>query len=230
MILNMRDLGGLKTADGRTLRRGVLFRSANLSAAEPGELEGISAVIDLRTSRERQELPDRCCGMDYLPIPIFDVTTPGITHEKRALETNPPDMTRLYVKLVSERADSLGRVLRAIMEHDFSTGAILWHCTEGKDRCGITTALLLETLGVSRSAIMEDYLKTNEVNLPKALRLKEKLSAERGEETGERIYKALIADESYLRAAWDAMEDGYIGSRLGIDEGMAERFGEKVLC
>ena len=102
MILNIRDLGGMKTADGRKLRPGLLVRSANLSAAESGELEGISAVIDLRTSRERQELPDRCFGRKYLTLPIFDITTPGITHEKRALETNPPDMTRLYVKLVSE--------------------------------------------------------------------------------------------------------------------------------
>lgn len=50
------------------------------------------------------------------------------------------------------------------MGHDFSKGSVLWHCTEGKDRCGLLSAVLLLTLGVKRSTIMEDYLLTNRVN------------------------------------------------------------------
>lgn len=44
----------------------------------------------------------------------------------------------------------------------------MWHCTEGKDRCGLLTAVLLLALYVDRRQIMEDYLVTNEVNEPKA--------------------------------------------------------------
>ena len=50
------------------------------------------------------------------------------------------------------------------MEHDFSKGCVLWHCTEGKDRCGLLSAVLLLALGVERSTILEDYLLTNHVN------------------------------------------------------------------
>ena len=114
------------------------------------------------------------------------------------------------------------------MEHDYSRGAVLWHCTEGKDRCGITTALVLEMLGADRTAIMEDYLKTNEINLPKAESIREMLKAERGEAFAESVYHAYIADRSYLEAAWEAMGEDYIDS-LGISEEQIAGFKRKVL-
>ena len=115
------------------------------------------------------------------------------------------------------------------MEHDFSSGAILWHCTEGKDRCGLTSALVLEVLGVDRETILEDYLKTNLVNMPKAISLHDRLSVSHGKEYADRIYQAYIADESYLRAAWDAMGDTYISDALGISEEQIRAFRAAVL-
>ena len=50
------------------------------------------------------------------------------------------------------------------MEHDFSKGGVLWHCTEGKDRCGLLSAVLLSALGIEYGTIMEDYMLTNEIN------------------------------------------------------------------
>ena len=52
--------------------------------------------------------------------------------------------------------ENLGKAARCVMEHDFSKGCVLWHCTEGKDRCGLLSAVLLLALGVERSTIMED--------------------------------------------------------------------------
>ena len=72
MIQNKRDLGGLKAKDGKTIRTGMLVRSANLSQAEENDLEGISTIIDLRSIGERTEVPDETCGREYLPLPIFN--------------------------------------------------------------------------------------------------------------------------------------------------------------
>lgn len=229
MIQNKRDLGGIRTKDGRVIRPGRLIRSAHLFQAEEEDLAGIATVIDLRTPGERGEAPDRTFNREYLPMPVFDDVKAGISREKKAQERKIPDMAYLYGRLVRECTGSFAAVLRAIMDHDFSAGAVLWHCTEGKDRCGITAALVLEMLGADRDVILEDYLKTNIVNLPKAIRVRERLAAARGEEFAESVYRAYLADERYLRAAWDAMGDNYCTEQLGIGADEVEAFREKML-
>ena len=172
--------------------------------------------------------------MTHFHLPVFDEAVKGVSHESKTDEVEVPkmdifDMRAIYAKIVSLRFKEYSRVLRTIMSHDFSTGAVLWHCTEGKDRCGLTTAMLLEILGIPKDAIMEDYLKTNLVNLEKAEKLKEKLLVERGEVVAERFYRAMIADASYLEAAWDEMGDNYISDRLKIEEPEIMEFREKIL-
>ena len=234
MIANLRDLGGIKTASGKTIKYGCFVRSANLSQAEDKDLAGISEIIDLRTTRERNEIPDLVHGRSSLAIPIFDEVKRGVSHEReteaKPERKGPPDMGTLYKWMIQDHAESFGKALSAIMNHDYSTGAVLWHCTEGKDRCGLTTALLLEILGVDRSVIMEDYLKTNIVNIPKAENLREKIRAERGDEFAESIYRAFIADPAYLEGAWSSIDSNpHFFEQLGISEEEIARFRAQVL-
>ena len=230
MIQNMRDLGGLKTEDGRVVKPHMLVRSAQLLQAEETDLKHIATVIDLRTPAERKETPDLTYNCEYLPIPVFADITAGISHEEGSDDRwKMPDMAILYGRLMNECVSSFGNIVRAIMQHDFSKGAVLWHCSEGKDRCGMTTALVLEILGADRRTIMDDYLKTNLINIPKAVRIHDKLVATHGEEYARSVYQAYIADERYLKAAWDAMGNGYISERLGIDQQSIELFRNTVL-
>ena len=234
MIQNLRDLGGIRTADGGVIRQGMLVRSANLGEAEAEDLTGISTVIDIRTTVETMEKPDKTYGQEYLHMPVFDEAVKGVSREKKSMEDLIPgpemfDMKKIYATIVRERAEDYRKVLLTIMGHDFSTGAVLWHCTEGKDRCGLTTAMLLEALGVPRDAIMEDYLKTNLVNLKKAEIAREKIRPEKGEEVAERFYKAIIADPSYLESAWNEMGDNYIRDRLRLDDQTIGDFRKIVL-
>ena len=232
MIQNKRDLGGLKTRDGKTIRTGMLVRSALLAQAEEQDLDGVATIIDLRTIAERDEMPDQACGREYLPIPIFEKVNEsidGVSHEKKEEQSLIPDMAVLYGIMMKQYADSFRRVLTAVLEHDYSKGAVLWHCSEGKDRCGMTAALVLEALGVDRDTIMEDYLKTNLVNLPKAEAIREKLQATHGQEMADGAYQAYIADEKYLRAAWEEMSNDYITGRLGIPEETLEAFRKTIL-
>ena len=229
MIGNMRDLGGIRTADGSVIRKGMLIRSAQLADAEEDDLKGISSVLDLRTPGERREGPDRTHGREYILLPVFEDVTAGISHEEGVNDRGIPDMAVLYRRLVKERKDSFRKILLAIMQHDFSGGAILWHCSEGKDRCGITSALVLEALGADRDTIMADYLKTNEVNLPKAAAIRERLAATQGEEFADDVYRAYIADEKYLQAAWEGMGENYLRDALGITDEMIGAFRKTVL-
>ena len=229
MIRNMRDLGGLRTADGRKIKPQMLIRSAHLAQAEKQDTENISEVIDLRTPAERQESPDRTYGCVYTPLPVFEEINAGISHEEKARERAIPNMEILYGMLIERYPDAFRRILLRIMQHDYSKGAILWHCTEGKDRCGITTALVLEMLGVDRETIMEDYLKTNLVNIPKAAEIHDRLLETHGKEFADSVYRAFIADECYLKSAWKAMGDNFLTEKLGIDREEIEVFRKLIL-
>ena len=93
----------------------------------------------------------------------------------------------------------------------------------------MTAALVLEALGVDREIILEDYLKTNLVNLPKAVAIRDRLMETQGPEMAQTAYQAFIADERYLRAAWEEMGGDYLTGRLRIPEEALEAFRNTVL-
>ena len=226
----MRDLGGIKTSDGAEISYGKLIRSAYSADAVEEDLTGISTIIDLRTIEETKEKPEIIFdGITYLHQPIFNGRVKGISQESRNRWVGAPDMGEIYARIVDHHFESFRTTLLTIMDHDYSTGAILWHCSEGKDRCGITTALVLEVLGVPRDTIMEDYLKTNQINLEKARRVSELVRAKRGDEAADNVYKATIAHPEYLEAAWGAMGEDYIHGCLGIDDQKIRTFREIIL-
>ncbi len=229
MIPNLRDLGGIAAEGGRVIRSGMLLRSATLLDAVPEDLVGIATVIDLRTPKESKDPRDKVYRAEYRSIPVFDDALAGISHEEKAEIRNAPGMADQYRLLVRLFKNNLRHILLTIMEHDYDKGAVLWHCSEGKDRTGIVAALLLEMLGASREDIMKDYLKTNIVNAPKAIRVRNEVAKTEGEEAAEKVYRMIIADEAYLNAAYDEMGSDYIRSGLGIDEAAILRFREKVL-
>ena len=237
-IHNIRDLGGAKTADGRAIRPGCLIRSAHLGGASAEDVEvlrrehRLHTVIDLRTVKEREEQPDFTEGLDYQPLPVIEDLRAGITHEKKAEEELFPDMAYLYREMMNREGSRAGfrRVLTAIFTHDYDQGAVLWHCTEGKDRCGMTTALVLQALGVDRETIRADYLATNVTNLARAKAVYERILPLRGEAFAQSVYRAYIADERYLQAAWDAMGEDYLRDKLGLEEELIRSFRDRVLA
>lgn len=222
-IQNARDLGGLQAADGRKVAPGLLLRSANLAGATPADksiLGGkwhLAKVIDLRTALERREQPDTVPeGVTYLPIPVFDEEVAGISHEKSSgtdrIAAVIPRMEKLYRMMATLEScrKNLGQAARCVMEHDFARGSVLWHCTEGKDRCGLLAAVLLSALSVDRRQIMEDYLLTNEVNEAKAeAYYRQMLEAGRPEPEAAAVKDAFLAKASYLGEVFSAIDEQY---------------------
>lgn len=206
MIKNLRDLSDIAQDAGVNLRRGCLIRSGHLHLAEPEDLIGIASVIDLRTDTEVNQKPDRLnARISYYHIPIFDESAAGITREKNL--SYVPDMASLYrLMLESETCRrQLYKVLSVISLHDYSRGGILWHCTAGKDRCGVVSALVLHTLGVDPELILKDYLRSNEVCSPEGdevyLRLLEKRESV---ETARAIREIFLAKPEFFHAAEEA--------------------------
>lgn len=203
----------------------------------------LSKIIDLRTEIEQNEMPDLSMeNVDCMSIPIFDESVAGISHEKGSskeqLLAAIPKMEQLYSKMVTDLScrENLGKAARCVMEHDFSKGCVLWHCTEGKDRCGLLSAVLLLALGVERSTIMEDYLLTNRVNAAKSERYYQiTLAAGRTESEAKTIRDIFLAKEEYLEAAFSAIDtqygndDAFLYDGLNIPQKLIVRFQSSVL-
>ena len=177
-VANARDLGGLKMADGRTIRRGKLLRSGNLSkatAADFRHLGKLASVVDFRTAPERGMSPDLVpAGTQYLPLTCtvrrmdtmkeFFLLANGPqppTGEQLIAFARKPSTKAAAKEIISEFATTpanqavYSKFLHSLLEpHD---GAVLWHCTFGKDRTGFGTVLVLAALGADRATIEADH-------------------------------------------------------------------------
>ncbi len=245
-IINARDLGGLTTIEGKTIRKGLLLRTANLSQATEADLSKLrqdyrlSAVIDLRTAVERKERPDRIPeGVEYRINPIFDEATAGITREGDAPSPfSLPDMVTLYrTMIVAEPCRAaLHEVLTVIFTHDYEKGAVLWHCTAGKDRGGIVSSLVLAALGVSREEIMRDYAVNADEFIVQADALyRRALRSGRPEPVAAAARDVFLALPRYMESAFRAIDEEYGSSEsylpcgLQIPETVLKEFRNKML-
>ncbi len=177
-ISNFRDLGGIPAANGKTVRYGMLYRSGHLGKIKPEVAErlrdkkGLRTVIDLRAPAELAHKQDVVPeGVDYLHIPpLTDEQNPAVTRHtgpsilKKIMQVEGGARTYLsetYRTMISSEPslEALRKLMRTLIDED--DGAVLWHCTQGKDRTGVVAAAILLALGVDRDAIMRDYMKTN---------------------------------------------------------------------
>lgn len=166
---NFRDLGGYRTQDGHYTRWGLVYRSdylANLTSKDSEYLNklGIRLVCDVRADSERARAPDRWTGSgpDFVSVPIGPNHDGRLTAEelKRRVENTKAqgkESAHGYDYAISD-AEQYGKILRSI-----SAGNVpmVEHCTSGKDRTGVFSAILLTALGVPREAVVQDYLLTN---------------------------------------------------------------------
>ena len=245
-IINARDLGGLTTTERKTIRKGLLLRAANLSQATEADLAKLrrdyrlSSIIDLRTAVERKEKPDRIPEDVELRIhPIFDEATAGITREdKSSSPFSIPDMVSLYrTMIVAEPCRAaLHDVLTAIFTHDFEKGSVLWHCTAGKDRCGIVSSLILSALGASREEIIKDYAVNADEFIVQADALyRRALRSGRPEPAAAAARDVFLALPKYMESAFRAIDDAYGSSEsyltrgLLIPKSLLDEFRNKML-
>ena len=239
-IENIRDLGGIKAAEGKRIRENRLIRSAKLTKASADDLSylrkvhHLDTVLDIRSPEEIGKEPDQTGDLNYLNIPVF-IRYRNSIGEEQILAHDLPDpvefMKDTYVQLISdpEYVEGIRKIIIAIIEHTKKEGAILWHCSEGKDRCGLISAIVLKMLGVSDEEIMKDYILTNRTAIPRAKEALEQLKPKIGKETVEKLYPAAIANETYLKAAMEKMGDDYARDVLKIDPAAIEWFKNDIL-
>lgn len=148
---NTRELGGLPVAGGGVFPKGKVFRSGALCFASADDASkllamGIKTLIDLRLDNEiAKDGPDKAYLTKGVPNlyhwPMAGSRGPGLAAYESYMEENGPLFKHFFAVLARPERYP-----------------ILFHCSAGKDRTGILTALLLETVGTPRDVIYDDYL------------------------------------------------------------------------
>ncbi|MCF7549701.1 tyrosine-protein phosphatase [Pseudonocardia sp. WMMC193] len=152
---NLRDVGGLTTADGRTLRRGVLLRS---DAPQPGDVSPVTpgSVIDLRSPRETEGRAHPLTGRAEIHVVALGASlAPDVIAATPAAER---DLGWAYRLLVADAAAEIARIVEIVAT---APAPMLVHCAAGKDRTGIVIATVLRLVGVPRAQVLADYAATN---------------------------------------------------------------------
>jgi protein tyrosine/serine phosphatase len=164
--VNVRDLGGLQTEDGRTTKHGVVLRSDNLQGLSDkdvrrlGEL-GVRTIVDLRTPTEVESTGPgplvaegiRHVNLDLIPSWGAERAVP---HEQR----EHGDLSHFYMGYLDDAPDAIVEALRVIA--DPTSGGTVVHCAAGKDRTGVVCAFALLVAGVPREDVVADYALTGE--------------------------------------------------------------------
>ena len=175
-IHNFRDFGGYPTTSGTHLKKGLLYRSGDLSKATDADLEHLSSlsiktICDLRSDEERERQPDRI--PDAKSFTFFNIPMrPIVDYHARSLlrlfslmfgRERRTDYIAESYKAYREYATSYLPQLKALFQrisHPENL-PVLIHCSAGKDRTGVVSSLIQLVLGVSIDSVMDDYLKTN---------------------------------------------------------------------
>ncbi len=160
---NFRDLGGYPARDGRAVKWRRLFRSDALDHMTEGDVEyvantlGVVTVVDLRNPDQGQNCPFP--SAQYHNIPFLEGIPTGVL---RDTDQDPVErLTATYLWILRNAGERIGDALTTLAKGD-SLPAVV-HCSAGKDRTGVLSALVLGILGVSQKDIIEDYTTTNQV-------------------------------------------------------------------
>ena len=140
--INVRDLGGYPTPDGCT-PYGRFIRADNMYGLTEADLEtlyqaGVRTVIDLRTPGERERQPgsfENWRDVRVVPCSLLGESLDSFTGFMRSLGEN-------YSEMIVRDRDHYRDLFEIILSEN-QRGGILFHCTAGKDRTGVTAALLL---------------------------------------------------------------------------------------
>ena len=257
---NVRDLGGMRTHDGRTVRSGLLLRGDQPFEATEGDKRkiaelGVRTLIDFRSLAEHEKKPDPAIpGVSNVHLPIIKDVRAGITHGEESdkalmrmfseghdvapevVDKHMGNMYRLFVEDDFANAQ-YARFVDLVLEQALAGGATLWHCTAGKDRAGFATVILLEALGVPRADIVADYMRTNESLAHVVEKLVTMFSSMLPSENARQsLRRFFLADERYLAAAYDAADerygsfDAFLAEALHVDDAKRAKLQELLLA
>jgi protein-tyrosine phosphatase len=169
--LNVRDLGGLPTADGAETRFGSIVRADSVrQLSEDGWRalvdHGVRVVIDLRGDHEREDDPPAELPVEVVHVPFMEASEAEwdeIAEELDRANATSDDVAATrdaYLIFLERFRSNVAAAFEAVARAP--AGAVVIHCVGGKDRTGLLAAFLLHVAGVADEAIADDYALSEE--------------------------------------------------------------------
>lgn len=244
---NFRDLGGYEAEDGRRLKWGKLYRSSKLSAlsdVDRGYVRrlGLTLICDFRQVLE-QELEPTLLHGENMPLlaslPIMPGSSASFLENLHkgiiAVDDAASFMEQTNRDFVVNQMPRYAEMFQLLLAGDQQ---LLIHCASGKDRTGFGAALILDVLGVSEDAIVQDYLLTNRY-LPIDEEIR-RLSTEFTDQTGaavspEVLRPMLEVRPEYIRACFEEIrrryesKDHFYEAALSLDDAKVRRLKDRYL-
>ncbi len=213
--LNVRDLGGLPTEDGRRTRLGGVVRADNIrKLTDDGwralAEHGVQRIVDLRWPEELAQDEPRDVDIDVVHVSVLGETfdeeyVAELDAHLRSVDDVADHYAWSYVDFLERYRGQFGQAFAAVADAD---GTVLVHCMGGKDRTGIVSALLLRVAGVPHEAIGEDYAVTS-ANL----------------EPSTSKWVPAITDP-VERAKWEKLRDTPADAMVRVVREIEERYGD----
>ncbi len=219
--MNVRDIGGWATRDDRRIRVGALYRGDrlnNLTEDDQAEMadRGIRTVIDFRASDEIERDPSRLWhgvnNVVSLPIQERNVQPTALLDRilaRQITSMSEAEMAEVYVNLLHDNATQFARFAALVADTD--NWPLLYHCTAGKDRTGIATALVHEVCGVDRSQVLDEYCVTNEQRSKRRMAELAEIFEREGIDM-EAVKPLLMAPRAVLADTLDQLDDMHDGA------------------
>lgn len=237
--VNFRDIGGYRTADGRQVKWGRVYRADGLARLTHRDHElfkhmGISRVFDFRTPAEVSHAPNLLpddVDIDYINLPVMHGEFDFVSAMQRIREGDadwltPDFMLKGYIGNLEKFAGVWGRVIGDLADPECAP--VVFHCTGGKDRTGTCAALILLMLGVPEEIVIADHQLSN-VYIAELLPRISKLIASYGVDP-DVINPYLTAPRECILAVLDYINDQYgsAGAYLFQKAGLSHRQQELI--
>lgn len=251
-VHNARQLGGYIIGD-KQIKKDLLLRTARLSSLSTedslllADKYRVQCIYDFRSSGEIQTAPDVIPGdARHLPLSISFSDNSGNADYKVESDAQMIQMLlenadhpmilamcdKMYDKIFFEEASQevYRRFFSDLLSVDPSNGAILWHCTQGKDRAGSASAMLLAALGADRELIMTDFRLSKDYYDPHLESIKTET-----ENQHKVIYTLISANPDVFGSTLDKVDAQYGSFRnyliecIGVTPEMMEILQERYL-
>ena len=263
-IVNARDLGGYAMEDGRIVQSGRLLRAAHLADATDEDIRNlerlpVTVVIDFRKEQEKVGKVDReVPGARYTSLPVDPsgnaMATATEEEKKKFSGQKKFDVKKVIVfAAFNKKAQAVAREMyptllfdpdcqqqfarffRLVLETE--NGAVLFHCTQGKDRTGIASALLLAALGADRETIVADFDATNRVYEKDVRKYSRRVKFWGGKEEEVGVVKAFLGcnTENFIKAL-DRIDQefgslqAYLKGPIGLTDADIQTLRERYLA
>ncbi|WP_249029825.1 tyrosine-protein phosphatase [Tannockella kyphosi] len=164
---NTRDLGGYETQGGRYTRSNCFVRASSMAGAKEEDMDilrkkEVEIIIDLRSPNERHHQPSKAYDEPSFQVYEIPLLQDKFVHTLPEDIKNFQDLSGFYIYLLEANKENIRKIFEVFVKHSYQT--ILFHCSAGKDRSGVISALLLDLAGCYEYDIVKDYSQSYENN------------------------------------------------------------------